>query len=605
MKRLFKKTIPLFIVAAMCLSLIGCQKKDSSSDNNSKKELSQCSVDEILSRLTLEQKAAQMVQGAVYDVTENTMEELGIGSVLSNFGNMPPDQKQWRDKILSLQSAALKSTSKIPYIYGNDSVHGVNTCNGAVLFPHNIGIGAANDPDLTYKMGLAVADEAKLTGMVWDFAPCLAVSGDPRWGRTYESYSSDYKIVDKLGLSFTKGLLDGGVTPCAKHFFGDGSVKYGTGEDDKLIDRGDAQLSEEEIQNLLSVYKSQVDAGVKTIMISHSSVNGIKMHENKKYITDVLKGEMGFKGVVVSDWESIHNISGDSLSDQVITSVNAGIDMLMEPTEYKNCIKYIVDGVNSGKIKQERVDDAVRRILTVKKDQGLFDDPEMKNQKTKQTSVGSDEYRNLARQLVEKSLVMVKNDGSVLPLKKGTKIYVCGPMADNTGAQCGGWTLSWEGKAVNGYIKGAKSILSGFKELESEYGITVITDKEKAKDADVTVLCIGEKPYAEWTGDTEDLSITGKCAMDGNKDAIVQAKELGKPIVTLIVAGRNVITDEYDKDWSSVVMCYLPGSEGNGVANVILGKAPFSGKLAMPWYSSVNDIKTDKVKYNIGFGLTK
>lgn len=603
MKKTLKKIIPFVIAVTFSLSLFGCGKNNSSNNTDSNTDIAQSSVEQILSKLTLEQKASQMVQGAVYAVSEDQMEKLGLGSVLSNFGSAPPDQAQWREKIMSLQAAAIKAPAKIPYIYGNDAVHGVNTCNGAVIFPHNIGIGAANDEDLTYKMALAVADEAKLTGMVWDFAPCLAVSADPRWGRTYESYSSDYRIVDKLGASFTKGLLDGGVVPCAKHFFADGDAKYGTGEGDRLIDRGDAQLTDTQIEELLSVYKHQVDAGVKSIMISHSSVNGVKMHENKKYITDVLKGEYGFKGVVISDWESIHNITGDNLKDQVITSINAGIDMLMEPTDYEDCARYIVEGVNEGKISKERVDDAVTRILTMKKDQGLLSDPGMKNQKTNKSEVGSDEYRDLARQLVEKSLVLVKNDGNVLPLKKGTKIYVCGPAADNSGVQCGGWTLSWEGAPVNGYIKNAKTILDGFKALEKEYGLTIITDKNKAKDADVTILCVAEKPYAEWTGDTEDLSITGSKAMPENTAAIAEAKALGKPTVACIVAGRNVIIDDYINDWDSVVMCYLPGSEADGISNVLLGKSQFSGKLAMPWYSSVNDIGTDKEKFKIGYGL--
>jgi len=564
-----------------------------------------------MARLTIEQKAAQMVQGAVYNITESSMNTNDYGSILSSSGKTPLNASEWKTLILKYQKSALTSTAGIPYIYGNDAVHGVNTCKGTVIFPHNIGIGAANDADLSYQMGLAVANEAKLTGMLWSFSPCLAAAQDPRWGRTYESYSSQNDIVAKLGSSFAKGMIDGGVLPCAKHFLGDGNVLYGTGEtldgEKRLIDRGNSQLSDEEIKGLMDVYKAMVDTGVKTVMISHSSLNGTKMHENAKYI-NALKNDLGFDGFVVSDWDSIHNIPGENLKAQTITAVNAGIDMLMEDTDFEKCRNYIVQGVSEGSISLDRVNDAVTRILNVKKDMGILDDPMMEKVTSEVANTGSQEYRDLARKLVEESLVLLKNDNQVLPIKKGTKIFVTGPAANDVGVQCGGWTLTWIGSsdAANGgkkWIAEGKTILDGLNELAATYDLTIITDVNKAKDADMTLLCLGEKTYAEWNGDSADISITGKLGLDGNAEAIKLAKDLQHPTVACIVAGRNVIMDEYMNQWDGIVMCYLPGSEGDGVANVLTGKSSFKGTLPMPYYSKVEDIRTDKVRFPVGYGL--
>ena len=569
------------------------------------------SVENILNRLTLDQKAAQMVQGAVYNMPDNLMKENCYGSILSTFGENFLSASQWKNMILKYQKEAISSEAGVPYIYGNDQVHGLAGCRGAVIFPHNIGIGAANDKELTYQMGLAVADEAKFTGMLWSFSPCLSAAQDPRWGRTYESFSSENEMVAELGASYTKGLIDGGLLPCAKHFFADGNVLYGTGENSegekRLIDRGDARLSEAEIQDLLKVYQAQIDAGVKTIMISHSSVNGIKMHANEKYIS-ILKKDMGFQGFIVSDWNSIHNIPGDNLKDQTITAVNAGIDMLMEDSNFENCRKYIVDAVNEGKISMDRVNDAVSRILTVKKEMGIIDDPMMEKVTTKESSLGSQEYRDLARTLVEESLVLLKNDNKILPIKKGTKLYVTGPAANDVGAQCGGWTFTWLGSTDadnhgRKWIPEGKTILDGLKQLADEYNLTIITDPAKAADADLTLLCLGEKTYTEWKGDSADINITGSLGLTGNKKAIDQAKSLGNPTVALIVSGRNVIISDYMEQWDGIVMCYLPGSEGDGIANVVTGKKTFKGTLPMPYYSRVEDIRTDQVLFPVGYGL--
>ena len=562
------------------------------------------SPEEITASLSLEQKAAQMVMPAVYNVKPENMKDNDYGSILSTPGSI--DAASWRSLVDRFQNAALLSEAGIPYIYGQDDVHGVNYCLNAVYFPHNIGQGAANDEELAYQVGLITADEAKLCHMLWNYSPCIAQSSDPRWGRTYESYGSDLETITKLAAAYTKGLIDGGLVACAKHYFGDGNVKYNTGEKDgteMLIDRGDAQLTDDEINELLKVYQSEIDAGVQTIMISHSSLNGVKMHENKEYIMK-LKDEMGFEGFIVSDWESIQHISGDSYEEQVITSINAGIDMLMEVEKFDETKQIIADAVKSGEISEERVDDAVTRIIKVKKDEGLFEDPFLEKTKTKQTETGSPEYRKVAEKLVEESLVLLKNDQDVLPLKEGTKVYITGPAADNAAAQCGGWTIEWNGSSKKD-IAGVTTIQDAFERYAEDYGIEIITDQKKAGNADVVLLCVGEQAYAEWNGDTEDLELCGELGLPDNRKAIEEAEKLGKPTVTCIIAGRNVIIDPGDYDnWDSVVMCYLPGSEGKGISNVLCGCADFTGRLPSPWYGSTDQIGTDKTFLERGYGLS-
>ena len=305
-------------------------------------------AEEIVAGMTLEQKASQMVQPACYNLSAEEMQIFCYGSILSQGAHL--NAEEWQDYIASFQKAALASDAGIPYIYGQDDVHGVNYCVGAVYFPQNIGMGAANDEDLMYRVGKITADEAKLCHMLWNFAPVVAQSADPRWGRTYESYGSDIETIRRLSTAYTRGLLEEGIVVCPKHFFGDGNVVFGTGESrdqPRLIDRGDARLSDEQITELLSVYQAQIDAGVQTIMISFSSLNGVKMHENKQYI-DLLKNEMGFKGFIVSDWEAVSQTSPDNYFDQVVTVVNAGVDMLMEADHFREARDAIITATENG-----------------------------------------------------------------------------------------------------------------------------------------------------------------------------------------------------------------------------------------------------------------
>ena len=626
-----KKIIALMLPLALLVSAVSCAEKGKTSESSSSTEIevasdstvkdhgpkyqryASMSPEEIVKELTLEQKAAQMVQPAVYmveDDPENTMKLADYGSVLGENSGMEFSCQEWQELTNNLQKGAIASEAGIPFVYGSDHAHGVGYCVNAVYFPHNIGIGAANDEELTYKMGQVVADEARICHMPWNFFPVVSQSVDPRWGRTYECYSSDLGIISKLGSAYIKGYIDGGGIACAKHFFAEGSAAYGTGEDsqngsqfvDRLIDRGEATLTDAEIKELLDVYQEMINSGVQTIMISHAALNGVKMHENKEYIMK-LKDEMGFEGFIVSDWESIQNIPGKDYEEQVITAVNAGIDMLMEVNRADEAAKIIADSVKSGKISEERVDDAVRRIIKVKLENGLFNDPLFENGDTVQKETGSAEYRKIAEQMVEESLVLLKNDKDTLPVKEGSSVYIIGPASDDASAQCGSWTLDWA-ESYTKDIKGVTTVLEAFKTYAESYGITVITNPDEAKNADLVLVALGEKPYAEWNGDSEDMELCGKLGLDKNRQAIDEAKKLGKPTVACIVAGRQVIIDKADYDsWDSVVMCYLPGSEGKGISDVLCGCADFRGKLPSPWYSSVEQIGTDKCWFEKGYGL--
>lgn len=563
--------------------------------------------EEIVATLTLEQKAAQMVQGANYNIVYDDLEEIDYGSVLGKFEKLPnPTAEEWYDITCQYQSAALSSEAAIPYIFGQDSVHGVNFAYGNVIFPHNINMGAANDPELMKEYGALVGSDLIHTGMLLNFSPCVDAAQDPRWGRTYECYSNDNERIKELSVAYAEGLMSEGVVVCAKHFFGGGYTKYGTGEFSdstvRIIDRGDAEMTQEEIDAQLSVYEALINAGVQSIMISHSSLWGTKMHENAEYI-GYLKGDLGFEGFILSDWDSIEKCSGENIKENVILCVNAGIDMLMEADNYEICRGYIVEAVNEGSISEERVDDAVTRIIKVKMDAGLFEDPFIENFNPSY-DFGSERSHEVARELASKSFVPLKA-GDHMTIEPGMKVYVTGPAATDTGAMCGGWTYFWVG-ASDEYgervLPNDPSILEALETAGADKGFEIVTDPERINECDMVVLCVGEYPYAEWTGDTVDLSIVGDMAMSGNKRAIEEAAASGKPTLTLIIAGRNVIVNDYIDDWDSCIICYLPGSEGgNAVADVLSGDVALTGTLPMPYYSSINQIGTGECWHEMGW----
>ena len=332
--------------------------------------------EEVVATLTLEQKAAQMVMGAYYNISYADMEKNDYGSILDKFQVLPnPPAGDWYDMISKYQSSALNSEAAIPYIYGQDSVHGVNFAYGSVIFPQNINMGAANDKELMKEYGALVGSDIVHTGMLLNFSPCVDAAQDPRWGRTYECYSDNNEIIKELSCAYAEGLMSEGVVVCAKHFFGGGYTQYGTGEysdlTERIIDRGDAQMSQDEIDAQLSVYEALINTGVQSIMISHSSLWGTKMHENAEYIS-YLKDTLGFKGFILSDWDYIEKCSGANIKENVILCINAGMDMLMEADNYETCRQYIIEAVNEGAISNERIDDAVTRIIKVKMMQGFL-----------------------------------------------------------------------------------------------------------------------------------------------------------------------------------------------------------------------------------------
>ena len=562
--------------------------------------------EQTVSTLTLEQKAAQMVQPILYKVYSDETQPMRTccyGSIYGDEGKFTADE--WRGMLDEYQRQAIESEAGIPYLVAQDDVHGVGYCVDAVYFPHNIGQGAANDEELCYQAGLVTAEETRQCHMIWNLYPCVAQSSDPRWGRNYECYGSDLDTIKKLSTAYTKGLIDGGVIATAKHYFGDGNAVYGTGEKSdypRLIDRGDARLSDAEIAALLDVYQAQIDAGAQVIMISYSSLNGTKMHENKEYIMK-LRDEMGFEGVIMSDSMAVQNTSPKTFDEQVVNAVDCGIDLLMEGLRYDEARQIIVDAVKDGRLSEDRVNDAVTRIIRLKKDAGVFDDPFCEQATAGLSEPGSAEHRAIAEKLVEKSLVLLKNENETLPLREGTKVYITGPACDNARAQCGGWTMGWNQSPTKS-IKGVATIQKAFEQYAEDYGIEVITDPDKAKKADVVLLCVGEDAYAEWNGDTEDLALCGSCGFKSNRKAIDEAKALGKPTVACIVAGRQVIIDEEDfGGWDSAVMCYLPGSEGKGISDVLCGCADFTGRLPEPWYGDIKQIGTNDCRFKRGYGL--
>jgi len=522
---------------------------------------------------------------------------------LSGGGSTPTDNspKGWTEMINQYQQSEAETRLGIPILYGVDAVHGHNIVKDAVIFPHNIGLGAANDVELMKNIASVTAEEMLSTGVTYDFAPCVAVAKDLRWGRYYESYSENPELVKTLSSVYIKQLQSYGIAATAKHFVGDGATIWGTGDSGYKIDQGNAKIEEDKLlKEEILPYEEAIKSGVKSVMVSFSSVNDIKNHSNKHLITDLLKGNLGFKGFVISDWEGIHQIPVSNFQQQVVTAVNAGIDMLMEPNAWKETISALKAGVDSGKISKERLEDAVTRILTVKFDLGLFENS-LGNSSLIKSSFASTEHKKVAETAVTESMVLLKNDG-ILPLKKNSKIYVTGPAANSIGIQCGGWTIDWQG---NQRQTSGVTILDGFKNIANSNGGIIITDIEKAKEADLTVVVIGENSYAEGKGDDGSLGLDNGMALQENTKALADAKGINKPIVTIMVSGRPRIISENLKDWSAFVEAWLPGSEGEGVAEVIYGDVNFKGKLPVTWPKSNSSlpIKEDNILFPIGYGL--
>jgi beta-glucosidase len=567
-------------------------------------------VTDLLSRMTLDEKIGQMVQADLSCVHDRAdIQKYGFGSMLNGGDSKPAGENNpatWLATVNELQSWALKTRLKIPLIYGIDAVHGHNDVIGTTIFPHHIGMGATRNPKLVEQSEHITALEVAGTGIRWAFAPCIAAVEDERWGRSYESYGQDTKLVSELGVAAIKGLQGDelsdkpdSVLASAKHFIGDGGTQNGK-------DQGDTVCDEATLRKLfLPPYQAAVNAGVGSIMVSYSSWNGQKMHGNKYLLTDVLKDELGFKGFVVSDWAAIDQLSPDYKTD-VETSINAGLDMIMIPNgpeKTNNYVEFIQDLKElaaEGKVPQSRIDDAVSRILRIKFQMGLFENAYTDPSLTAQ--IGSAEHRQVARECVRQSLVLLKNSGHALPLSKNLKhLVVVGKGADDLGIQCGGWTISWQG---SGQLTRGTTILAAIRQTVSpETEVTFSPDGSDVKNANAIVVVIGELPYAEFKGDRTNLDLAPEDAA-----LVEKAKASGAPVTTLLLSGRPLILGSALDASDAFIAAWLPGTEGQGVADVLFGDAKPTGKLPREWPRNSDQFTADKMDgkplFPFGFGLT-
>jgi beta-glucosidase len=573
-------------------------------------------VADLLGRMTTQEKVGQMTQAERADVSgdPSLVTTWKLGSVLSGGGSVPTSNtpKGWADMVDDLQDAALNTRLGIPLLYGVDSVHGHGNLMGATVFPHNIGLGATRDPKLVKQIADITARETRASGPQWAFAPCICVARDDRWGRTYESFSEDPRLVSKMAVAI-EGLQGGNgkridrahVLASAKHFAGDGLTKYGTGSGDYPIDQGVDQVDRASFDKLaLAPYWSAVTKhNVRTVMPSFSSVdwtedglgNPVKMHANKELITEVLKHSMRFKGFVISDWQAITQLPGD-YPTQVQTSVNAGVDMFMEPARAQQFITTLLDLVKTGKVRMSRIDDAVSRILAAKFDLGLFEHPW--TNRSQIDSIGSPAHRAVARKAVQESQVLLKNSHGTLPLSPKSKVYVAGSNADKIGNQAGGWTLTWQGGSTN--VIPGQTILDGIKQRAGTVTFSEGASAPVPAGANGIVV-VGETPYAEgfgdvggplWAYDPGDNNVprpekTMQLSA-ADKAAVQKVCAEAASCTVVVVSGRPMVIepallaqiDALDAAW-------LPGSEGGGVADTLFGKAPFTGKLSFSWPRSV------------------
>lgn len=568
-------------------------------------------IKDLMSRMTLEEKIGQMVQIDRLTASPDIMQTYCIGSVLSGGGSAPLPEasaEDWVNMINGFQNGSLSGRLGIPMIYGIDAVHGHNNVFNATIFPHNIGLGATRDPDLVKRIGSATALEVRATGIPYVFAPCIAVCKDPRWGRCYESYSEDHKVVEAMteiipglqgdipvnsrkGVPYVGGKKK--VAACAKHFVGDGGTTKGINENNTVIDK----------HGLLSIhmpaYSDSIIKGVSTIMVSYSSWNGEKMHANRDLITGFLKNTLKFKGFVISDWQGIDRITSPphaNYSYSVQAAIQAGIDMVMLPFNHTEFIDDLTDLVKSNVIPMDRINDAVGRILLVKFTLGLFENPLADLSLVNE--LGSQAHRDLAREAVRKSLVLLKNGKNetdpLLPLPgKVSKILVAGTHADNLGYQCGGWSIQWQGFSGNRDTRGT-TILGAIKSTvdpSTEVVFQENPDSKFIKDNNFAyaIIVVGEPPYAETAGDSMDLTM-----IDPGPSVISNVCETVKCVV-VVISGRPIVIEPYLSSIDALVAAWLPGTEGQGVADALFGDYGFTGKLPRTWFKNV-----DQLPMNVG-----
>ncbi|MEG8946378.1 glycoside hydrolase family 3 protein [Rosettibacter firmus] len=596
-----------FYLVIIFLALLSCRNSTINSFEEDKLKDINKRVDELISKMTIDEKIGQMIQVDRSAVINNPQDikNYYIGSILSGGGSAPATNtpEAWADMYDQFQSYALQTRLKIPLIYGIDAVHGHNNVYGAVIFPHNIGLGCTRNPELVEKVARAAAEEVAATGIDWTFAPCIAVPQDERWGRTYEGFGETPELAVMMAAPAVRGFQteilgssNSSILACAKHFLGDGGTKGGK-------DQGDTQLDEATIRKIhLPGYISAINAGVGSIMASYSSINGLKMHGSKYWLTDVLKGELKFQGFIVSDWGGVDQLPGDYKS-KLETAINAGIDMVMLPYDYKNFFITMKQLINEKRIPVSRIDDAVRRILKVKFQLGLFEKPY--TDRSLLSKFGSQEHRMIAREAVRQSLVLLKNENKILPLSKNAKrILVAGKAANDLGIQCGGWTISWQGSSGN--ITIGTTILEAIKKAVSPNTlVSYSVDGNEIDNADVAIVVIGEEPYAEGQGDRSDLNLSTK-----DINLITNIKSKGIPVVAILISGRPMIITNLLDYCDAFIAAWLPGSEGDGIADVLFGDYKPTGKLSLSWPKSMNQVPINIGDENYdplfpyGYGLT-
>ncbi|MCB9818606.1 glycoside hydrolase family 3 C-terminal domain-containing protein [Candidatus Nomurabacteria bacterium] len=547
-------------------------------------------VEDLLARMTEWEKIGQMVLIEKNSIrTLSDIQRYNIGALLSGGGAGPKINNEplsWLQMISTFQAEAQKTCLKIPLLYGIDAVHGHANVLGATVFPHLTGLSATNDADLVRRVAEATAEEMAATGIYWNFAPNLDVVKDIRWGKAFETFGSDTARVSRLGVAYIHGLQDSStgyykVLANPKHYIGGGSMEYGTSRnEDFQIEEGNITLTDAEMRRIhLVPFANAIDEGARVIMVSTASWNGIINAANPYLLTDVLKGELGFTGFVVSDWYGVYQVA-PTRYESLVTTINAGIDMVMTPFEYKDFMSNMQQAVANGDISNERLDDAVRRILRVKFETGLFDRPEATPEGL--SVIGSAEHHTIALEAVRKSQVLLKNTKATLPLPVSVKkLVVSGASANNLGRQAGGWTSEWQGIDGDTSITGT-TILEGIKETVSADTIVEYNQNgdfaASGELADIGIVVVGEKPYAEGWGDNPNPSLSPE-----DLSAIEKTKAVSKKLVVVIVSGRPLDISAYSEDWDAIVASWLPGAEGGGVADVLFGLHPFIGTLPFSW----------------------
>lgn len=548
----------------------------------------------LLDDLSVDEKIGQMTQGDMaYISNVDDVDKYHLGSVLSGGDSDPKtgnDLNSWTETYDHFQARALETKRRIPLVYGVDAVHGHNNVIGAVIFPHNIGLGCTRNAALVEQIARITAEEVKATGMNWAFAPCVAAPQDIRWGRTYEGFSENPEVVQPLGAAATRGLqgksLDHplSVLACAKHYIGDGGTTFGSGQlkgpGGKLwpLDQGDTRVDEAMLRKIhLPGYITAIAAGVGTIMPSYSTWNGVRCSASHRLLTEILKDELGFEGFLISDYNALDEIPG-TRKQQIAISINAGMDMAMVPERYADFYNTLRELVKEGTVPMSRIDDAVLRILRVKLAMGLMKpNGKFLADRSLQKSFGSPERRKVARQAVRETLVLLKNEKSAFPIAKAGKIHVSGKCADDMGNQCGGWTIFWQGKSGNN-TKGGTTILDGIRKAARGAEVTYSLDGAGAEGAKVGIAVIGETPYAEMFGDRTDLKLA-----EEDVAVVDRLKAAGIPVVAVIISGRPLVIDAILDKADAIVAAWLPGTEGDGVADVLFGDFKPKGKLSFTW----------------------